>query len=75
MKEKEVEEEEEVEKEQEQEKPAVKQKEVFLVARELPQQPIRQVKLEDGSIGTVLTIEEALTEIINILKKLEKGLL
>lgn len=57
------------------EKTKEKPKEIFLVARDLPTQQIRQVKLEDGSIGTVVTVEEALTEILNIIKKLEKGLL
>ena len=42
-----------------------KAKEVYEVVKELPQQIIRQVKLKDGTIVNLITIEEALTEFIN----------
>lgn len=68
-------EEEEIEEEEAEEQPKAKPKEVFLVVKELPKQDVRQVKLEDGNIGILVTQEEALTELLNIVKKLEKGLL
>ena len=42
-----------------------KAKERFEVVREIPTQPIRQVKLEDGTLVNLITIEEALTKFIN----------
>ena len=42
-----------------------KAKEMFEVVREIPTQPIRQVKLEDGTLVNLITIEEALTKFIN----------
>ena len=42
-----------------------KAKEIFEVVREIPTQPIRQVKLEDGTLVNLITIEEALTKFMN----------
>jgi hemolysin activation/secretion protein len=77
VKQEEAEEEEETE-EEETEEEIVKPKPkaaVLLVVKELPKQDVRQVKLEDGNIATLITVEEAMTEMFNIVKKLEKGLL
>jgi hypothetical protein len=40
-----------------------------IVVRELPTQEARNVKLDDGSVVGLLTIEEALTKILNILEE------
>jgi len=40
-------------------------KERFVVVKELPREPVRQVKAEDGSIVNLITTEEALTKFIN----------
>jgi len=48
---------------------------VFIVKQERPKQEITQAELEDGSTGIILNFEEALTEILNVVKRLEKGLL
>jgi len=40
-------------------------KEIFEVVKELPMQPVRQVKDEDGTLITYITIEEALTKVLN----------
>jgi len=42
-----------------------KAKEVYEVVKELPSQIIRQVRLKDGTIVNLITIEEALTEFMN----------
>jgi hypothetical protein len=42
-----------------------KQKEEILVVRELPVQQVRQSKKEDGTIINFITVEEALTELLN----------
>ncbi len=42
-----------------------KAREIFEVVREIPTQPIRQVKLEDGTLVNLITIEEALTKFMN----------
>jgi len=39
--------------------------EIFEVVKELPTQVIRQVKLEDGTLVNLITIEEALTKFMN----------
>ena len=43
----------------------------FLVVTEIPQQPVRVVPTEKGQV-TLLTHDEALTEILRILRTLEK---
>ena len=40
-------------------------KEIFEVVKEIPTQDIRQVKLEDGTIVNLITVEEALTKFMN----------
>ena len=40
-------------------------KEQILVVKELPTQEVRQVKNEDGTLVNLITIEEALTKILN----------
>lgn len=37
----------------------------ILVVKEIPTQEVRQVKKEDGSIVNLVTVEEALTKLIN----------
>ena len=49
--------------------------EIFLVKAELPTQPFRRVKLDDGSIANLVTYDEALTEIMNDLKDIKTALL
>jgi len=41
------------------------EKKRVVVVKELPTQLVRQAKTEDGTIETYITIEEALTEIMN----------
>jgi hypothetical protein len=41
------------------------EKEIIQVVKELPQVPIRQFKNDKGQIVHLITMEEALTEIIN----------
>ena len=41
------------------------EKEVTIVVKELPTQQVRKGKTEDGTIINYVTIEEALTDIIN----------
>ena len=41
------------------------EKREFRVVKELPLQPVREAKAEDGTIITYVTIEEALTEFMN----------
>ena len=40
-------------------------KEKIIVVKELPTQPVRQAKAEDGTLITYITVEEALTEFMN----------
>ncbi len=40
-------------------------KERFLVVDKIPTQEVRQVKGEDGTLLNLITIEEALTELMN----------
>ena len=42
-----------------------KPKEIFQVVKELPMQPVRSVKMEDGTIVNLITVEEALSQFIN----------
>ncbi len=42
-----------------------KTKEKIIVVKELPTQPVRQTKAEDGTLITYITVEEALTEFMN----------
>jgi len=42
-----------------------KTKEVIQIVKELPVQTVRKAKSEDGTLITYMTIEEALTEIMN----------
>ena len=57
----------EVEEEVEEPKPTKKKevKEIYKVVKELPTQAVRQAKAKDGTIVNFVTIEEALTEVIN----------
>lgn len=41
------------------------EKKRFVVVKELPSQLVRQAKAEDGTLETYITIEEALTQIMN----------
>lgn len=47
------------------EKTSDEEKEVFEIVKELPKQEIRKAKADDGTIITYITIEEALTKIMN----------
>jgi hypothetical protein len=51
------------------------EEEFDLVVNEIPQQPVRKVKQEDGSIVNLLTIDEALTDMRNDIKILKKAIL
>jgi len=64
---KEVQEQDEEEEVEEDEPPVIKAKsrEVIQVVKELPMQPVRRVKEDDGTIVNIVTIEEALTAIMN----------
>jgi len=44
----------------------------FEVVKELPTQVIRQVKLEDGTIVNLITVEEALTRFMNEEEEIEE---
>ena len=46
-----------------------------LVVAQLPTQPTNRVKDESGAEYNLVTIEEALTEILEIARQLKKGLL
>jgi hypothetical protein len=46
----------------------------ILVLPELPKQDVREMASEDGTVYRVLTIDEALTEALNILKRLDKAI-
>lgn len=48
---------------------------VFIIQKEVPKQDVRQVQLEDGNTGIILTLEEGMTEILNRLIKIEKALI
>jgi hypothetical protein len=54
------------------EKPRVKPQAIetkqTIVVSKLPVQEYKKVKLDDGSVADLMTIEEALTEILNILR-------
>jgi len=45
--------------------PTEPEKRKIQVVKELPMQPVRVVKMEDGTLVNLITIEEALTEFIN----------
>ena len=45
----------------------------ILVTAQLPQQPMREVITEDGKEYSILTIEEALTEIVNNVREIRKS--
>ena len=47
-------------------------KEVLVVAQ-LPQQAVREAVMEDGKEYSILTIEEALAEILNSVRHIEKS--
>ena len=51
------------------------EEEFDLVVNEIPQQPVRKVKQDDGSIVNLLTIDEALTDMRNDIKIIKKALL
>lgn len=53
----------------------VKKEEKVLVVSQLPTEQIRSVKDESGVEYTLVTTEEALSEILAVVRKLEKGLL
>ena len=46
----------------------LKQTSKMMIVKELPEEPIRRYKDKDGSIVDLITIEEALGEILSILK-------
>jgi len=46
----------------------------LIVVRELPQQPMREVIDEAGKKFEIKTIEETMSEILTILRKLEKSI-
>ena len=54
------------------ERKEVRQKEVTKVVLKLPVQEIRQYKDEDGTIVNLVTIEEALTELMEIINSGDK---
>ena len=56
---------EEVEEEKPIKKKAKEVKQIYKVVKELPTQQVRQAKSKDGTIVNFVTIEEALTEVIN----------
>ena len=62
--EEEVEEEEVVEEEPEKEIVAEEKRKTIIV-KELPVQPLREIKLEDGTMADLFTIEEYLTKLAN----------
>ncbi len=66
----------EVVKEQPKQKEEIEEKyeEVFVVQKEIPTQEVRAVKLNENTVGHIITIEEALTEILNRVAKLEKAI-
>lgn len=51
-----------------------KAEEKTLVVQELPQTPTRKVKGEDGNIYNLMTIDEAISEILEIIRELKKGI-
>ena len=51
------------------------EKKATVVVTELPQQPYRDVKDEQGIEYTLMTSNEALAEILDIARQLKKGLL
>ena len=48
-----------------------KPKEVLRVINQLPTQEIRKVELDDGTVVNLVTTDEALTEILTILREIE----
>ena len=50
-----------------------KEKDVIVVA-ELPQQPMRKLIDNDGTETDIITFQEALTEILKTVRKLEKSI-
>lgn len=48
---------------------------VFIAKVEKPKQDVNTVRLEDGSIGIIYTMEEAITQLLNDVAELKKGLL
>jgi len=55
--------------------PAPKEKYVYIAKVEKPKQDVNSVRLEDGSIGIIFTMEEAITQLLNDVAELKKGLL
>ena len=49
-------------------------KEVFQVVAELPKQDVRQFEGEDGVVYNFITMEEALTKIVNDLEEIKEFL-
>jgi len=49
-------------------------KERLIVVTELPKQDIRKVELEDGSTAMLMTIPEALVELIERIRRIDKTL-
>jgi len=45
-----------------------------LVVRELPQQPVKEAVTEEGKAYTLITIEEALTEILTSIREIKKSI-
>jgi len=60
-----TEEEEQVSDMEESTKKPVKQKERFVVVKELPTQQVRETIIEDGTKLNFITTEEALTQLLN----------
>ncbi len=50
------------------------QEEKILVVPELPQTPTRKVQGEDGNIYNLITMNEAIQEILEITRELKKGI-
>lgn len=48
---------------------------VFIAKVEKPKQDVNTVRLEDGNIGIIYTMEEAITQLLNDVAELKKGLL
>ena len=62
--------------ETEEKKPEIKKKETkTIVVEQFPTQQINQLELEEGVTAALITRDEALTEILDIVRQLKKGLI
>ena len=50
------------------------QKKGILVVTELPKQDVRQAQLEDGTILTLIPLNEAITELLERVRRIDKTL-